>query len=70
MDDAEQQLCELGIPIKTRHNEVAPGQYEIAPTFEKANVAADHQLLLMQILRVKAREHGFVCLMHEKPFAG
>ena len=70
MDDAEQQLCELGIPIKTRHNEVAPGQYEIAPTFENANVAADHQLLLMQILRVKAREHGFVCLMHEKPFAG
>ena len=70
MDDAEQQLCELGIPIKTRHNEVAPGQYEIAPTFENANVAADHQLLLMQILRVKANEHGFVCLMHEKPFAG
>lgn len=70
MDDAEQQLCELGIPIKTRHNEVAPGQYEIAPTFENANVAADHQLLLMQILRVKAREHGFVCLLHEKPFAG
>ncbi len=70
MDDAERQLCELGIPIKTRHNEVAPGQYEIAPTFEKANVAADHQLLTMQILRVKAREHGFICLMHEKPFAG
>ncbi|MDP7008292.1 MAG: glutamine synthetase III [Phycisphaerales bacterium] len=70
MDDAEQQLCELGVPIKTRHNEVAPGQYEIAPTFEHANVAADHQLLLMQILRVKAREHGFACLMHEKPFAG
>jgi glutamine synthetase len=70
MDDAEQQLCELGIPIKTRHNEVAPGQYEIAPTFENANVAADHQLLLMQVLRVKAQEHGFSCLMHEKPFAG
>ena len=70
MDDAERQLNELGIPIKTRHNEVAPGQYEIAPTYENANVAADHQLLLMQILRVKAHEHGFACLMHEKPFAG
>lgn len=70
MIEAEQRLYELGIPISTRHNEVAPGQYEIAPTFENANVATDHQMLTMHILRTVARHHGFVCLMHEKPFAG
>ena len=70
MDDAEHQLYELGVPVKTRHNEVAPGQYEIAPTFENANVATDHQMLLMQILKATASAHGFACLMHEKPFAG
>ena len=70
MDDAERQLYELGIPVKTRHNEVAPGQYELAPTFENANVATDHQMLLMQILKTTATAHGFACLMHEKPFAG
>ena len=70
MDDAEQQLYELGIPVKTRHNEVAPGQYEIAPTYENANVASDHQMLLMEVLKATAEAHGFKCLLHEKPFAG
>ncbi|MDP7006556.1 MAG: glutamine synthetase III [Phycisphaerales bacterium] len=70
MDDAEQQLYELGIPVKTRHNEVAPGQYEIAPTYENANVASDHQMLLMEVLKATAQAHGFMCLLHEKPFAG
>jgi len=58
------------VPVKTRHNEVAPGQFEIAPTFENANVAADHQMLLMHILERTARHHGFACLLHEKPYAG
>ncbi len=70
MTEVETRLFELGIPVKTRHNEVAPGQYEIAPTFETANVAADHQMVTMHILREVARNHGFECLLHEKPFAG
>ena len=70
MQDAEDQLYRLGIPAKTHHNEVAPGQFEIAPYFEAANVAADHQQLLMTVLQNTAKAHGFVCLMHEKPFAG
>jgi len=70
MQDVENQLYRLGIPAKTRHNEVAPGQFEIAPYFEAANVAADHQQLLMTVLKNTAKKHGFVCLMHEKPFAG
>jgi glutamine synthetase len=70
MSEAELRLCELGIPVKTRHNEVAPGQYEIAPHFELANVATDHQMLTMHVLRTVAEEHGFVCLLHPKPFAG
>lgn len=70
MQDVEDQLYRLGIPAKTRHNEVAPGQFEIAPYYEAANVAADHQQLLMTILKNTAKKHGFVCLMHEKPFAG
>lgn len=70
MHDVEQQLYRLGIPAKTRHNEVAPGQFEIAPIFEAANVATDHQQLLMTTLRNTAKRHGFVCLFHEKPFAG
>ena len=70
MQDAEDQLYRLGIPAKTHHNEVAPGQFEIAPYFEAANVAADHQQLLMTVLQNTAKDHGFVCLMHEKPFAG
>jgi glutamine synthetase len=70
MQDVESQLYKLGIPAKTRHNEVAPGQFEIAPFFEAANVATDHQQLIMTVLKATARRHGFVCLLHEKPFAG
>jgi glutamine synthetase len=70
MQDVEERLYRLGVPAKTRHNEVAPGQFEIAPFFEAANVATDHQQLLMTILRNTAKKHGFVCLLHEKPFAG
>ncbi len=70
MAEAETELYKLGVPVKTRHNEVAPGQYETAPIFEDANVAADHNMLTMEVLRKVALRHGFVCLLHEKPFAG
>lgn len=70
MQDVEQKMYRLGIPAKTRHNEVAPGQFEIAPIFEAANVASDHQQLTMTLLRQTAKKHGFLCLLHEKPFAG
>ena len=70
MQDVEQQLYRLGIPAKTRHNEVAPGQFEIAPFHEAANVATDHQQLIMTVLKATAKKHGFTCLLHEKPFAG
>lgn len=70
MQDFEDKLYKLGIPAKTHHNEVAPGQFEIAPYFEAANVASDHQQLLMTILKNTAKSHGFLCLLHEKPFAG
>ncbi|PNY82666.1 glutamine synthetase III [Deinococcus koreensis] len=70
MTDAETQMYALGIPVKTRHNEVAPGQFEIAPIYEDSNIAADHQQLIMQILRNTARKYGLVALLHEKPFAG
>ncbi len=70
MLDAERELFKLGIPAKTRHNEVAPGQFEIAPVFEKANIATDHQQLLMVTLRRVAEKYGMECLLHEKPFAG
>lgn len=70
MQDVEDQLYRLGIPAKTRHNEVAPGQFEIAPYFEAANIAADHQQMLMTLLKSTAKKHGFLCLLHEKPFAG
>ncbi|MGF1575690.1 MAG: glutamine synthetase III [Cyanophyceae cyanobacterium] len=70
MQDVEKKLYRLGIPAKTRHNEVAPGQFEIAPFFEAANVASDHQQLIMTVLRNTAKKHGFMCLLHEKPFAG
>ncbi len=70
MEAVEENLYRLGIPAKTRHNEVAPGQFEIAPYFEAANVAADHQQMLMTVLKNTAKKHGFVCLLHEKPFAG
>jgi len=70
MMDAERELYKLGIPIKTRHNEVAPAQFEIAPVFEQSNVATDHNMLVMEVLRSTAEKHGLVCLLHEKPFAG
>ena len=70
MQDVEHQLYRLGIPAKTRHNEVAPGQFEIAPFHEAANVATDHQQLIMTVLKATAKKHGFTCLLHEKPFAG
>ena len=70
MQDVEKRMYRLGIPAKTRHNEVAPGQFEIAPYFEAANVASDHQQLTMTLLRQTAKKHGLVCLLHEKPFAG
>ena len=70
MQDFEDKLYKLGIPAKTHHNEVAPGQFEIAPYYEAANVAADHQQLLMTVMKNTAKAHGFLCLLHEKPFAG
>ncbi len=70
MQDVEERLYRLGIPAKTRHNEVAPAQFEIAPYFESANVATDHQQMMMTMLRATAKKHGFLCLLHEKPFAG
>jgi glutamine synthetase len=70
MMEVERELYKLGVPVKTRHNEVAPAQYEIAPIYENANVAADHQQLTMITMRNVARKYGLVCLMHEKPFAG
>jgi len=70
MADAEVELSRLGVPVKTRHNEVAPSQYEIAPLFENSNLATDHQNLIMQTLRSVAEKYGLVALLHEKPFAG
>jgi glutamine synthetase len=70
MLETEKELYRLGVPVKTRHNEVAPSQYEIAPIFENTNVASDHQQLMMLMLRRVARHYGLVCLLHEKPFAG
>jgi glutamine synthetase len=70
MMDTERQLQRLGVPVKTRHNEVAPGQYELAPLFETSNVAADHQHLVMQVMEQTAPHYGLICLLHEKPFAG
>ncbi len=70
MLETERELYKLGVPVKTRHNEVAPSQYEIAPVYENANVAADHQQLLMITLKRVAEKYGLVCLLHEKPFAG
>lgn len=70
MLEVERELYKLGVPVKTRHNEVAPGQYELAPVFENANVAADHQYLTMTVLQRVAQKYGMSCLLHEKPFAG
>jgi len=70
MLESERELFKLGIPVKTRHNEVAPAQYEIAPVFENANIATDHQQLVMLTLKQVAQKYGMECLLHEKPFAG
>ncbi len=70
MHECEAELYKLGVPVKTRHNEVAPSQYEVAPVYENANVAADHQQLTMIVLKRTARKYGFECLLHEKPFSG
>ena len=70
MLETERELFKLGVPVKTRHNEVAPSQYEIAPIYENANVATDHQQLIMLMLRKVAQKYGLECLLHEKPFAG
>ena len=70
MNDVERELWKLGIPAKTRHNEVAPAQFELAPQFEELNLASDHNMLVMDALRNVAERHGFKCLLHEKPFAG
>ena len=70
MKDLEIQALELGIPCKTRHNEVAPGQFELAPIFEECNLAVDHNMLLMSLMKKIARKHGFRALLHEKPFDG
>lgn len=70
MDEVDKELWRIGIPAKTRHNEVAPAQFEIAPVFEELNLAIDHNMMIMEILRNTAEKHGFECLLHEKPFAG
>ena len=70
MSDVEAELFKVGVPVKTRHNEVAPSQYEIAPVFENANVATDHQMMVMETMRRTAPKYGLACLLHEKPFAG
>ena len=70
MAECERELYTLGVPVKTRHNEVAPSQYEIAPIFENANIATDHQMMVMETLKRVAPKFGLACLLHEKPFAG
>jgi len=70
MKELEFEAYKLGIPVKTRHNEVAPNQYELAPIYEETNLAIDHNLLIMQLMRSVARKHNFIVLLHEKPFAG
>ena len=70
MAEVELELFKVGVPVKTRHNEVAPSQYEIAPVFENANVATDHQMMTMETLKRIAPKYGLACLLHEKPFAG
>jgi glutamine synthetase len=70
MEDLEHELYLLGVPIKTRHNEVAPSQFELAPIFENANIAADHNAITMETMKRTAYRHGFLCMLHEKPFAG
>ncbi|WP_272701362.1 glutamine synthetase III family protein [Desulfovibrio sp. Fe33] len=70
MMEVERELYKLGVPVKTRHNEVAPGQFEIAPVYEQSNLATDHNQMVMTTLKSVAKKHGMACLLHEKPFAG
>lgn len=70
MEDLDREMWKLGAPLKTRHNEVAPGQYEVAPIFENQNLAVDHNMLTMEVMQKVAKRHGLACLLHEKPFAG
>ncbi|MBL9076052.1 MAG: glutamine synthetase III [Planctomycetes bacterium] len=70
MQEVEFELWKLGVPVKTRHNEVAPSQYEVAPIFERSTIAVDHNMLCMEVLKHTAQRHGFQCLLHEKPYAG
>ncbi|MBL8750971.1 MAG: glutamine synthetase III [Planctomycetes bacterium] len=70
MQEVELELWKLGVPVKTRHNEVAPSQYELAPIFERTTVAVDHNMLCMEVLKQVATRHGFQCLLHEKPYSG
>ena len=70
MTDVDSTLWRLGIPAKTRHNEVAPAQFELAPVFEELNLAVDHNMIIMEVLKQTAEKHGLVCLLHEKPFTG
>ncbi|MEI6807852.1 MAG: glutamine synthetase III [bacterium] len=70
MNELDATLWKLGVPAKTRHNEVAPGQFELAPMYEELNLAVDHNMIVMEVMRDLAERHGFACLLHEKPFAG
>ncbi len=70
MQDLDRELWKLGVPAKTRHNEVSPAQFELAPVFESLNLAIDHNMITMEVIKAVAQQHGLVCLMHEKPFAG
>ena len=70
MQEVEAELWKLGVPVKTRHNEVAPSQYELAPIFERSTIAVDHNMLCMEVLKQVAQKHGFQCLLHEKPYSG
>ncbi len=70
MCDLDRELWRLGVPAKTRHNEVSPAQFELAPVFEEQNLAVDHNMITMEVMRATAEKHGFACLLHEKPFAG
>lgn len=70
MRELDEELWRLGVPAKTEHNEVAPGQYELASVFATANIACDHNQIMMELMRKVALRHNFACLLHEKPFAG
>ena len=69
MMEVDRELFKLGVPVKTRHNEVAPSQFEIAPIYEQGNLATDHNQMVMTVLRTVAKRYGMICLLHEKPFA-